>query len=58
MQKYEHMKTSISVNYWKEIGEEITDLLKNLSGIVLVMHNSVEFTGIVDFLNMIKTKCF
>ena len=48
----------ITINYWKEIHNEIIDILKNLSGIVLLTHNSIEFTEIVDILNKTKTERF
>lgn len=41
----------IQGNYWKEIQNEIPDILEDLSGIVLLTHNSLEFTDIIDFLN-------
>lgn len=44
----------ININYWKEIHKEISELLKNLRGIVIVTHNSIEFTEIVDLLNRIR----
>lgn len=48
----------VQINYWKEIQNEIPDILENLSGIVLVTHNSIEFTDIIDFLNKIKPDHF
>jgi hypothetical protein len=43
-----------SVNYWKEIEENLSDELKNLRGIVLLVHNSMEFTDIIDFLQRVR----
>jgi len=40
----------IQGNYWKEIQNEIPDILEDISGIVLLTHNSLEFTNIIDFL--------
>ncbi len=40
-----------NINYWKEVHNEISEILKNLRGIILLTHNSIEFTDIVDFLN-------
>lgn len=48
----------IQGNYWKEIQNEIPDILEDLSGIVLLTHNSLEFTNIIDFLNKIKPNHF
>jgi len=38
------------LNYWREIEKNITEELKNLKGITLIVHNSVEFTDIIEFL--------
>lgn len=43
-----------NINYWKEIHKEIDDILKNLHGLILLTHNSMEFVDIVDFLNKIR----
>lgn len=43
-----------SVNYWKEIEKNLSDELKNLRGIVLLTHNSMEFTDIIDFLQHVR----
>ena len=48
----------IQGNCWKEIQNEIPDILEELSGIVLLTHNSLEFTDIIDFLNKIKPNHF
>ena len=48
----------IQGNCWKEIQNEIPDILEELSGIVLLTHNSLEFTNIIDFLNKIKPNHF
>ena len=44
----------IAVNYWKEMRKELHNTVNNLHGLVLLTHNSVEFSDIVDFLNMIR----
>lgn len=49
---------SIQGNYWKEIQDEIPTILEDLSGIVLLTHNSIEFTDITSFLNKIKPDRF
>jgi hypothetical protein len=41
----------VQVNYWKELRKEINETIGNIHGIVLLTHNSVEFSDIVDFLN-------
>jgi hypothetical protein len=41
----------VQVNYWKELRKEIKETLGNIHGVVLLTHNSVEFSDIVDFLN-------
>lgn len=48
----------ININYWKEIHKEISEILKNLSGIVIVTHNSIEFTEIINLLNKTKPDHF
>jgi hypothetical protein len=44
----------IQGNYWKEIQNEMPAILEDLRGIVLLTHNSLEFTNIIDFLNKVK----
>lgn len=48
----------ISINYWKEIQKEISEILKNLYGIVIVTHNSIEFTEIIGLLNKTRPDHF
>ena len=43
-----------SINYWKEIESNLSDELKNLRGIILLIHNSMEFTDIIDFLQNVR----
>lgn len=43
--------TVTQVNYWKEIRKEINKTLDSLHGLVLLTHNSIEFSDLVDFLN-------
>ena len=43
-----------SINYWKEAHKEIHEILKDFRGIMLLTHNSIEFTDIVDFLNKVR----
>lgn len=47
-------ETSYNINYWKEIEDELPDILKNLNGVIMLTHNSIEFTNIMDFLNKIN----
>jgi hypothetical protein len=44
----------VQVNYWKEIRKEINKTFENLHGLVLLTHNSIEFSDIVGFLNNIS----
>jgi len=46
--------TQNSINYWKEIEEELPNELQNLNGIILLTYNSVEFTHIINFLQNIR----
>jgi hypothetical protein len=48
----------ININYWKEINNEITNTLKDINGVILLSHNSVEFSDIVDFLNKVRPNHF
>lgn len=41
---------TVSVNYWKEVHKELPEILKKVHGIVLVSHNSIEFSEIVGLL--------
>ena len=44
----------IITNYWKEIHKEISEELKNISGIVIITHNSIEFKDILEILKKIR----
>ena len=44
----------VHVNLWKEMHKEIRKTIKNIYGLVLLTHNSVDFSDIVDFLNKIR----
>ncbi len=44
----------IQVNYWKEIKKEINETINEMQGLILVTHNSIEFSDIVDFLNKVR----
>jgi len=44
----------IQVNYWMEIRKDVNRTIGDLHGLVLLTHNSVEFTDIIDFLNKIR----
>jgi hypothetical protein len=41
----------ININFWKEIHKEISSTLEEVSGIVLITHNSIKFPDIIDILN-------
>jgi hypothetical protein len=42
---------------WKEIHKEIKDILHDLRGTVLLIHDSLEFTDFIDLLNKIRPGC-
>ena len=44
----------VHVNFWKEMHKEIRKTIKNIHGLILLTHNSVDFSDIVDFLNKIR----
>jgi hypothetical protein len=44
----------VQVNYWKEIRKEINKTFESLHGLVLLTHNSIEFSDIIDFLNNLR----
>jgi hypothetical protein len=44
----------VQVNYWKEIRKEINRTFESLHGLVLLTHNSIEFSDIIDFLNGLR----
>ena len=43
-----------SINYWKEIEKNIVEELKDINGVVLLTHNSIEFTDIINFLKNLR----
>lgn len=45
----------MEINYWRSIQNEIDDVLEKLQGIVLVLHNSMEFIQFVDFFQKIQS---
>lgn len=44
----------VEVNYWKEIRKEINRTFESLHGLVLVTHNSIDFSDIINFLNNLR----
>ena len=46
-------KSVVQVNYWKEMRKELNRTLQEFNGLVLVTHNSIEFSDVVNFLNKI-----
>ena len=44
----------VQTNYWKEMRKDINETVENIRGIVLLTHNSVDFSDVIDFLNRIK----
>jgi len=41
----------IQINYWKRMLKETNEVIGKLHGIVLLLHNSVELSDIINFLN-------
>jgi hypothetical protein len=52
------IEPGIEINYWRSMNHEVNEMLKDLEGIVLVLHNSMEFTQCIDFFNKIKSNHF
>jgi len=52
------LETGAEIKYWRSMHNEVDEELKNLHGIVLVLHNSMEFTQCIDFFNKIKSNHF
>ncbi len=46
----ENKNSFSNVNYWREIEKNIDYELKNLNGLILLVHNSAEFSDLLDFL--------
>jgi hypothetical protein len=44
----------VQLNYWKEMRKEINKTFDSLHGLVLLTHNSIEFSDIIDFLNNLR----
>jgi hypothetical protein len=44
----------VQINYWKEMRRELNKTISQLRGVVLLTHNSVDFTDIIDFLNLVQ----
>jgi hypothetical protein len=49
------MENDIEINYWCSIQKEVDELLERLQGIILVLHNSMEFTQFIDFFQKIQS---
>ena len=47
-------KSIIQVNYWREIRRDINNTINNLHGRVLLIHNSIELSDVINFLNQIR----
>lgn len=52
------MDEEVEINYWKSIQNELDGVLKNLQGIILVLHDSMEFTQFIDFFQKIQSNHF
>jgi len=46
------------IDYWLLINNNIDEKLKNLEGVILVLHNSLELSQCIDFFNKIKSNHF
>jgi hypothetical protein len=44
----------VQVHYWKKMLNEANEVIGKLHGIVLLIHNSVDFSDIINFLNRIR----
>lgn len=44
----------VQVNYWKRMLKETEKVIGGLHGLVLLSHNSIEFSDVVDFLNKVR----
>lgn len=51
IEKIEVENEKTSIHWWKEIHNEMPEVLKDLKGTVLLAHNSIEFTDIINLLN-------
>ncbi len=43
----------VQVNYWKEMRKELNKTFESFHGLVLLTHNSIEFSDLIDFLKNI-----
>jgi hypothetical protein len=48
----------VITNYWMEIHLGISKILKELSGLVIITHNSIEFVDILEILSKIRPDVF
>lgn len=46
----------ININYCKEIHSDISSILEEIRGIILITHNSIEFTDVIDILNITRPR--
>lgn len=45
---------TLQVNYWKKIRKDFNEVVGRLHGVVLLIHNNVELSQIIDFLNRVR----
>ena len=45
---------TLRINYWKGINKELDDVLKDIKGIIFLIHNSAEIEDILDFLTRFR----
>ena len=52
------MENEVDINYWRSIQNEVDAVLENLQGIILVLHDSMEFIQCIDFFQKIQSNHF
>jgi len=52
------MENEVEINYWRSIQNEVDAVLENLQGIILVLHDSMEFIQCIDFFQKIQSNHF
>ena len=45
---------TLRINYWKGINKELDDILKDIKGIIFLIHNSAEIEDILGFLTRFR----
>lgn len=47
---------TLRINYWKGINRELDSILKDMRGIIILIHNSAEIEDIIGFLTRFRIK--